>query len=168
MSKRTMILPGQTSVFTEVELMFCQEDFLVNRSVRPGSEKARKTIDISGRRCLILLKQFSRVGLWEKTFLELLIGQKGWYSNKCRLTWKIRGTKYHRLYSLLAASMPRTVEIGYGLLHTPRKALSQMKIKVDHGHIRYRKNDLMEIDNLNPAYLEWMMGFPIGWTELDH
>ena len=27
---------------------------------------------------------------------------------------------------------------------------------------------LGKIGLMNPAWVEWLMGYPIGWTELDH
>jgi hypothetical protein len=48
---------------------------------------------------------------------------EGWYSTKCRLTWKMRATKSHRIYFQLAPSMLPIGEIGFGLLHTPRKVM---------------------------------------------
>jgi hypothetical protein len=43
---------------------------------------------------------------------------EGWYSTKCRLTWKLKATKSHRFYFLL---VPLTLPIEgteFGLLHT--------------------------------------------------
>ena len=53
-----------------------------------------------------------------KTFPALLIGMEGWYSTRCRLTWKLKGTKYNRTYFQLAVSTLPTEEIGSGLLPT--------------------------------------------------
>jgi hypothetical protein len=82
---------------------------------RPGSEEARKIQDIYGLRCLESFKKLSPDGLWQKTFSGLLIGMKDWYSNKCYLTWKLRGTKHRRSYFRLVPSTPRTDGIGSGL-----------------------------------------------------
>jgi hypothetical protein len=49
----------------------------------------------------------------------LLVGQEGWYSTRCKLTWKLKGTKYSRLYFQLAPSTLPTEGIGFGLLLTP-------------------------------------------------
>jgi hypothetical protein len=51
-------------------------------------------------------------------FSDLLIGMEGWYSTKCRLTWKLRGTKYNRLYFQLVPSTHPTEGIEFGLLPT--------------------------------------------------
>jgi hypothetical protein len=39
---------------------------------------------------------------------------------KCKLTWKLKGTKSNRMYFQLAPSTPRTGGIEFGLLPTPR------------------------------------------------
>jgi hypothetical protein len=51
-------------------------------------------------------------------FTELLIGMEGWYSKKCKLTWKMQGTKYKRLYFRLQVLTLPTNEIEFGLLPT--------------------------------------------------
>src|SRR5690606_7595797 len=84
----------------------------------PGSEKERKMTATSGRKCLEQLEKFSQVGSWAKTFQGLLIGMEGWYSTKCRLTWKMKGTKSGRMYFQLQVLTLPTKEIGSGLLPT--------------------------------------------------
>ena len=74
----------------------------------------------NGPRCLEQFGKFSRPGLWQKMFAALLIGTRGWYSMKCRLTWKLKATKSHRFYFQLVASTPRIDENGFGLLPTPK------------------------------------------------
>ena len=89
-----------------------------SRTASQENEKAQKILDISGRKCLEQFESAGRPSLWAKMFLGLLIGQEGWYSSRCALTWKVKGTKYNRLYCQLAVSTPRTGEIGSGLLPT--------------------------------------------------
>jgi len=82
----------------------------------PGSDKEKKMSATSGPKCLESFERFAPHGLWAKTFPALLIGQEGWYSRKCNLTWKLRATKFNRMYFQLAVSMPRTGGKGSGLL----------------------------------------------------
>jgi hypothetical protein len=42
-----------------------------------------------------------------------------WYSRRCKLTWKIRGTKYKRIYFQLVAKTHHIKENELGLLPTP-------------------------------------------------
>ncbi len=110
----------QISLFTEEQLTSLPEASHVNPTQWQASDLERKMSDTSGQRCLERFGKFSRHGLWAKTFSALLIGQEGWYSTKCRLIWKLKGTKYNRMYFQLAPSTLPTDEIGYGLLPTPQ------------------------------------------------
>ncbi len=110
----------QTSLFGEDESTSSQVDSLANRTAWQGSDKAQKMLDISGRKCLEQFESAGRPGLWARTFLGLLIGQAGWFSSRCALTWKVKGTKYNRLYCQLQVSTLHTEGIGSGLLPTAR------------------------------------------------
>ena len=115
-------LPKQTSLFTEEQLTSLPEDSPVNPTQWQASDLERKMSDTSGQRCLERFGKFSRHGLWAKMFSALLIGQEGWYSTKCRLIWKLKGTKYNRMYFQLAPSTLHIDETGFGLLlKTPTK-----------------------------------------------
>ena len=111
-------LPKQISLFTEEQLTYLPEDSPVNHTQWQASDLERKMSDTSGQRCLERFGKFSRHGLWAKTFSALLIGQEGWYSTKCRLIWKLKGTKYNRMYFQLAPSTLHIEETGFGLLPT--------------------------------------------------
>jgi hypothetical protein len=114
--------PKQISLFTEEQLTSLPEDSPVNHTQWQASDLERKMSDTSGQRCLERFGKFSRHGLWAKTFSALLIGQEGWYSTKCRLIWKLKGTKYNRMYFQLAPSTHHIVGTESGLLlKTPTK-----------------------------------------------
>jgi hypothetical protein len=85
----------------------------------PESGSEKKTSDTCGLKCLEQFGKFNHVGSWAKTFSALLIGTGDWYSTRCKLTWKLKGTKYNRLYFQLQASTLPTKETGFGLLLTP-------------------------------------------------
>mgnify|MGYP003551966851 CR=1 FL=1 len=144
-------------------------DFHASHTVAQGLEKEQKMNAIYGRKCLGLFERLPQNGLWVKTFSVLLLGRTDWYSSRCILIWRLRATKYKRLYFLLQVRTRLIDGTEHGLLHTPRSILATMKISLKDrpDHIRYRKKDLMEIPNLNPRYLEWMMGYPDGWTKLE-
>ena len=99
--------------------LFSQEVFLASHTQPPGSDLEKKMNATCGPKCVDSFGRFNRNGLWAKTFSALLIGQEGWFSKRCRLTWKVKGTKYNRMYFQLRASttLP-TNEIGFGLLHS--------------------------------------------------
>lgn len=111
-------LQKQISLFTEEKSTFLPGDSLANHTALRVKEKERKMTATSGRRCLEQLEKFSQVGSWAKTFQALLIGQEGWYSKRCKLTWKMKGTKYGRMYFQLQVLAHPTKEIGSGLLPT--------------------------------------------------
>lgn len=105
----------QTSLFGTDESTSSQVDFLANHTAWQGSDKAQRMLDISGQKCAEQFESAGRPGLWARTFLGLLIGQEGWFSSRCALIWKVKGTKYNRLYCQLQVSTLRTGEIGSGL-----------------------------------------------------
>lgn len=107
-----------TLPFGETVSTFSPADSRASRSASPVIEKAREMTAISGRRCLELFGRFVPDGSWAKTFPELLIGRRDWFSSRCVLTWKMRATKSNRLYFQLVVSMPHTKGIEYGLLPT--------------------------------------------------
>jgi hypothetical protein len=95
----------------------------VNRTAKPENDLEKKMTATSGRRCLEQYGRFSRVGSWERMFSDLLIGTGDWYSTKCKLIWKMKGTSYNRMYFQLVPSTHRTEGIEFGLLHTPRATM---------------------------------------------
>jgi len=65
-------------------------------------------------------------------FMGLLIGMEGWYSTKCNLTWKLKGTKYGRFYCQLRPLTLPTEGTEFGLLPTP-KTMDGMAENVNSG-----------------------------------
>lgn len=82
------------------------------------NEKVQPITVTSGRKCCEQFGRFAPDGSWAKTFSELLVGTEDWFSSRCTLTWKLRGTKSRRLYFQLVASAPRTYDTEHGLLPT--------------------------------------------------
>jgi hypothetical protein len=109
----------QTSLFTEETSTSSQEDSHANPTQWQESEKAKRTNATCGPKCVEQLEKFNHVGSWAKTFSALLIGQEDWYSTRCKLTWKLRGTKYSRMYFQLYPSTLPTEGTEFGLLLTP-------------------------------------------------
>jgi len=110
----------QISLFTEDKSTSSQGDSPANHTHQQANDLERKMTVTSGLRCLEQLERFNHVGLWAKTFTALLIGMEDWYSKRCRLTWKMKGTKSNRLYFQLQASTLPIEETECGsLLPTP-------------------------------------------------
>jgi len=99
--------------------MYLQEASLVSPTQPQASGSGKRMSATSGRKCLEQFGRLPRAGSWAKTFAGLLIGMEGWYSTRCRLTWKLKGTRYNRFYFQLQVSTPRMKGTEYGLLPTP-------------------------------------------------
>lgn len=119
MQKATKTYAQQTSLFGEDSLISSVVGSPASHTQRRGSARAQKMLDISGLKCSVLFESAVRHGYWGKTLLALLVGTKDWYSNRCKLTWKMKGTKYNRLYCQLQVSDLSTDEIESGLWPTP-------------------------------------------------
>lgn len=101
----------------QTQLTFSQEVFPVKLS--PLQERARLTYH-SGKKCLELFERLNPDGLWQKTFMESLLGKKDMHSKLCALTWKAKAIpSSHRLLFQLAARERPIEGIEYGLLPTP-------------------------------------------------
>jgi hypothetical protein len=109
----------QISLFTEEELTSLAVGSPANPTQRQGKDSARRMTATFGLKCCERFGKFSRHGSWAKTFSALLIGMTGWYSTRCKLTWKLKGTKYNRMYFQLYPSTLPIEETGFGLLPTP-------------------------------------------------
>lgn len=99
--------------------MFSQEGSPASRTVSQASEGAQMIPATNGPKCLDAFARFSRHGSWARTFAACLIGQEGWSSNRCALTWKLRATRSSRSYFQLAQSTLPMSDTGFGLLLTP-------------------------------------------------
>jgi hypothetical protein len=112
--------------------MFSPEDSHANHTQWQESDLAKRMTATSGQKCLESLEKLSPDGSLARMFSGLLIGMEGWYSTKCKLTWKLKGTKYGRMYCQLYPSTLPTEETEYGLLPTP-KAMDGMAENVNSG-----------------------------------
>lgn len=100
-----------------------------------------------------------------------------WYSRMYKLTWKMKGTKYRRIYFQLRAKTRNTNETDVGLLPTPtatdfcRIRFSDDKIKnssynqtINSLHARLLK---YTTEGQNPENTELLMRYPLHWTNID-
>ena len=155
------------------QLTLFQEDSPASHSLLPGSGEARKMTAASGRKCLESSESCGRIGLLEKMLLE----SSEWHSMMCFLTWKVKVTPQGRLYYQLQVSEPCTGDIGQRLL--PTLTASEWKGVAKNrywGSHTYRSDKLAsrfrmqseDMTHINPDYAEAFMGFPTGWTVLEH
>lgn len=108
----------QTLPFGEDESTSSQEDSRASRSASPENERARTMTATSGRRCCEQFAKSVPAGSWARTFADLLIGRREWFSTRCSLTWKLSATKSSRLYFQLVPSTLHTAATECGLLPT--------------------------------------------------
>lgn len=106
--------------FGEAESTCSVEAFPASLTASPGNDSEQPMSATCGPKCLEQLEKLPRVGLWAKTFTGLLVGTGAWYSKRCKLTWRLLGTKYNRTYCRLLVSVRPTSGIGFGLLPTPK------------------------------------------------
>ena len=109
----------QISMFTEEEFQSCQAASLVNPTQVLESDSEKRINATCGPKCLEQFERFNHVGSWAKMFSELLIGMGGWYSKRCALTWRLKGTKFGRSYFQLVPKTLPIEETDAGLLPTP-------------------------------------------------
>jgi hypothetical protein len=101
------------------ELIFLQEASHANHTAPQESDWEKKMTATSGRSCLKSFEKLRQPTSWAKMFAALLIGRTDWFSKRCVLTWKLRGTTFNRSYFQLQVSAHRTEGIESGLLLTP-------------------------------------------------
>ena len=146
---------------------------LASHSPKPDTAEARQTTVTSGRRCCELLRSCGPFGSLERMLLTSTI----WRSTMCFLTWKVRATKHGRIWFQLAASALCTNDTDLQSWPTPT-AMDASEGLADHLRKDATMNRSIQLaqkvkylagggtGNLNPEWVEWLMGFPIGWTEL--
>jgi len=135
----------------------------------------------SGLRCIGSWLPRGRVGL----LLRMFLASSRWRSRRCALTWRVRGTLHGRLYLELYPLMPRTGDGEFLLLQTPtstnKPAEDPERFRaraLRNGYRNSTRYNGLEAQivyglgeggdgRLNPEWLEWLMGFPVGWTEIE-
>lgn len=180
------ILLKQTSLFTEDKSTLLAEDSLVNHTQVQEKDLAKPMKDISFRICLDALKRSNQDGLLAKTFVDLLVGMKGWYSTRCTMTWKGKAMKSNRFLFQLQVLEQDIKDKEFGLLPTPnaqdwntgakpktyqmRKEKHKKKGVVLQKSLRQMAADLtvsgQSTRKLKVSFAEEMMGFPKNWTLL--
>lgn len=139
------------------------------------SDSEKKMTATCGPKCLELYRRLNRPTLWAKTLAGYLVGTGDWYSTRCALTWRLKGTRSQFSYFQLQASTHRTNESGFGLLPTPttRDWKGARSAEALEAAGRNSKNSLPDYFaeagktfQLNPRFVLEMMGFPSDWTLL--
>ena len=128
------------------------EDSHVNHSVLQVNKKGEMTTDISGQKCLDLLKKSNPNSLLERMCRDLLTSKTAWSSDRCKMTWKVKVSKSNVSLYLLQASVLGTKDLESGLWATPntmdylppRSAAGTKKLMEGHRKGRTKPSNLRE------------------------
>ena len=149
-----------------------RRDTPANPSASRGSAKEQKTTATSGRTSQKLLHKKDPLGVFSKMFMATC----QWASTKCSLTWKPKVTPQGRILFQLSPLMPPTKEIASGSspetwptpTATDGKGSGQNETMRDRLDYAVEKPNGQRISgSLNPTWVEWLMGYPSGWTDLE-
>lgn len=174
------------------QLTLFREDSLASRSALPGSEEARKMTVTSGLKCLELYQNSGPLGLLEKMLLE----SSEWRSMKFYFRWKIKDTpRGHLLFQLMP--LGRSIKGIESLFWpTPIAMDGQMKANRERVQLLMegktifvskksgirasiqginnwicariaKKNGQIKTGYASPEFVEWLMGYPNNWTDLN-
>ena len=160
-------------------LMFCPEaspyESLVSPSLCLENKKERMMTDTCGQKCYESSKSCDQDGLSQKTSLDLLESRlmKFFKVSKTRdtpqghmLSRLLPLERYSQETELLSWPRPTTGAPLCGGTHN----FNQMKALCAAGVITEEERRNLTQGNggrSNPALMEWLMGFPIGWTDLN-
>ena len=154
---------------------YYQEDFLASHSALPGSAVARMMTVTSGQKCAELCASCTPLGWSEKTSLELYELRLREFFPTCKVSATRREPTVLRLGTWggctkangsLLWPRPTTGAPLCGGTHNFR----QMQALTDAAIITEEERRNLTCGSggkSNPALMEWLMGFPIGWTDLD-
>lgn len=157
------------------QLALFPADSPASRLVWPGSEEARTMTATSGRKCAASLQRYGQDGLSGKTYLDLF----EMHLTKYLIVSKRSTTAHGHMLSRLNRAEPCLK--GRESLLWPRPTtgaplcggthnFKQMERLRDAGVITEEERRNLTQGNggrSNPDLMEWLMGFPIGWTDLD-
>lgn len=149
---------------TSPALTLSAEDSHASRFPLPGGEQARQMTVTSGMRWSAALTLSGPLGLLARMCLESSI----WHSTRCVLIWNVSATPSGRSVYRLVPSMPRTNGNGSGFWPTPNaRDYKDSGPNVNYEKIKKKCKLAGAVGGpVNPAFSEWLMGYPIGHTEL--
>ena len=148
------------------QLTFLPEGSRASLTVLPGGEEAQKMTATSGQNISDLLERQGRDTSLPKMFLE----SSPPISTRCYLTWKVKVTPAGRSIFQLAPSMPPIDESESSLWPTPtaRDGKSgRCKQPRRYSELTPTIERQEPTGQLNPTWVEWLMGFPSGFTDLE-
>lgn len=166
------------------QLTLFPADSPANPLVQPDFGEGKMTTVSSGRKCCESFATSDPLG----SLVKMLLESETWSSTTFSLDWKKKATPQGRLWFRLQASAlhtggidspywPTPTVVGLTYLSPKRvMLLKQGKTSfVSNSGIRGGISNLREWvaartgnnGKLNPEWVEWLMGFPLGWTDLN-
>ena len=153
----------------EEEKEYLPQVIPANLSPKQVSAEERKILATSGRTYLELFNKNDLMYAFSRTLLATFPLDLMKFS----MIWKVKATQQGRLYCQLKRVVHRTEEIGYGssqeIWPTPtanedaagRPGGKMQKMLGNHPNVRNKGEG-----TLNADWVEWLMGYPRGWTSL--
>lgn len=158
------------SAQTAFDLMSSAEASLVRTSLSQALARASKVKDqVYGRTTADLLANFDPATSSWRTSQRCLI--EGW--TEFSETWPRSGLMRNGTAYRLPTLAPLISEIASGLLPTPRRSGQSRGWKAYlrknyQGNLEEYLGEIGLRGWINPKFVEWMIGLPIGWTVTSH
>ena len=176
---------------TLVQLPLFQEDSLASHSQLLEKEKAKMTTDTCGTKLLELLPSANRNGLLEKMLTALLTSPKVQSCDRYKTIWKKRVSKSNVLLFQLAASVlgikekesgssdimyptPRSCDLEGGVVKNvelKNGSFSRLNKKGIRFGVKLKdavhKMTPQAGGKLNPNFVEFLMGYPMNYTQIE-
>ena len=150
---------------TSAPSMFSPADFPASPSATRGNGKRRTMRGGSGRSLRDSFASYDPDTCSWRTYQASLTGQLETYSE----TWPRAGTTRSGTAYRLPPLVPHISETEFGLLPTPTASDADTHVADDQRFQSLTAYWHRQIGSgyLNPRYCEPMMGYPLGWTDLE-
>ena len=166
-----ILKPSQHTYFEE-QLTLSLAAILASRSQQQDSEKEKMIPDTCGQQSESTLKPSDQIDAFSRTSK----GTYRWDSPASSVTWKKMVTEQRGGYSQRVKLAHHTKESECSLWATPTTHLAKEKAYP----AEWTRNSISltaevhQVEKLphstgylNPEWIEWLMGIPTGWTDLD-
>ena len=166
----SMTLERSTGETLETLTLFAV-DTPVSRTRSLVTEKASATLETWQEKCSALHRSMNQPGLLGKTSKAILI--LGW--TPCVMVWNVRATPLGRLVYQLSLLAYQQWNGTSGLLPRPQASDSKGAGKSRYRISKMERKNFREVireastDGIypRPEFVEWVKGFPEGWTALE-
>jgi hypothetical protein len=167
-------MDSQKNLFPQEELTestALQPGSPVNHSRVRGKDKGQKTKGSCGLRLHGWFAKLDPSGSYWRTYQGSLALTEGELSDEFCQTWPAAGTMRNGICSRQPPLVPRTSDFACFLLPTPASRdyrSPNKKPYSDRGGGKKGEQLPNAIGgSLNPTWVEWLMGYPLGWTDLN-